>query len=178
MVSMLRMTDKEFQTYEDIILKWAGRGQKNGEFWGEDFVKLKALSFEDYFDHSFLSFVISRKISYKISAKIPSRIINAAEQWTKANIPSKLAALIQHCDVCHEELPVLFCSWFKAWALCFCLKHFLFCFCAADRRCAMIKILPDALTKWQPLLRILNKLPQNSVRITFLKITRQAKSWN
>ena len=79
---------------------------------------------------------------------------------------------------CHEELPVLFCSWFKACALCFCLKHFLFCFCAADRRCAMIKILPDALTKWQPLLRILNKLPQNSVRITFLKITRQAKCWN
>ena len=33
-----------------------------------------------HFDDSFLSFVISRKISYKISAKIPSRIINAAEQ--------------------------------------------------------------------------------------------------
>ena len=79
---------------------------------------------------------------------------------------------------CPEELPVLFCSWFKACALCFCLKHFLFCFCAADRRCAMIKILPDALTKWQPLLRILNKLPQNSVRITFFKITCQAKCWN
>ena len=41
-------------------------------------MKLKALSFEDYFDDSFLSFVIGRKISYKISANIPSRINNAA----------------------------------------------------------------------------------------------------
>ena len=55
------------------------------------------------------------------------------------------------------------------------IRHLLFCFCP---QMATIKILPDALTKWQRLLRILNKLPQNSVRITFLKITRQAKGWN